>query len=168
MKLSDLAVLTIRISGLVLFVLTIAGLPEYLKSYLVDGGGSDAYVFWQYFLPIVIPGIVSLLLFCFPYSIANKIVIKLPGSKESEYNLFEIELILIKLSGLVLIYFAASDLILHMVNILIFKREFGNDFSMRAYNYPYLVADIFKFFVALWLIIGTRSIAKTISNLRQK
>jgi hypothetical protein len=40
MTLRDLTVLTIKISGVVLFVLLVARLPEYLKAYLAIRGQS--------------------------------------------------------------------------------------------------------------------------------
>jgi len=168
MTLRDLTALAIRISGVVLFVLIIAQLPEYLKAYIIDGGNAGSYIFWVYFLPLVIPGLASLLLFSFPYSISNKIITTSKEQNESKYDSAEIEVILIRLLGLLLLYNALSDLVFHLADILIFRNELGNNFPIEAYNYSYLFATIVEFIFSFWLLAGTSSVVRIVKKLRRK
>lgn len=168
MTLRDLTALTIRISGLVLFVLVIARLPEYLKSYIADTDNTGVITFWIYFLPLTIPGLVSLLLFTFPYSIVNKIITPPVNQKEFTSDLVEIESILIRLLGLLLLYFSLSDLTFHLTNFYHYKIEFGESFSIEAYNYSYLFATAAEFVFAFWLLAGTKSVIKFTKKLRRQ
>lgn len=168
MTLRDLTALTVKISGLVLFVLLVARLPEYLKSYIADGGYEGEFVFWIYFLPLVIPGIVALLFFTFPYSIANRMIATSPDRKESNFDLAGIELILIRLLGLLLFYYALSDLVFHLTNFYYLKSDIGGDFSIESYNYAYLVATVAEFVFALWLLAGTGSVVRFMQKLRRQ
>ena len=167
MTLRDLTALTVKISGLVLFVLLVARLPEYLKSYIADGGNEGFYIFWVYFLPLVIPGIVALLLFNFPYSIANRIITTPADQNGAEFDLAGIELILIRLLGLLLFYFALSDLVFHLTNFYYLSSDI-NGFTIEAYNYAYLVATVAEFVFAFWLLAGTGSVVRFVQKLRHR
>lgn len=167
MTLRDLTALTIKISGVVLFVLIVARLPEYLKAFLTDSANSGPNVFWIYFLPLVLPALVSVLLFMFPITIANRIVTPSSNEVDTKLDLVSIELVLIRVLGLLLVYFAISDLVFHLSNLYLVKRDLGSNFSIQAYRYPYLIATAAEFIFAFWLLVGTRNVVNLIKKLRR-
>jgi hypothetical protein len=168
MTLRDLTALTIKISGVVLFVLIVAKLPEYLKAFLTDSANSGSDVFWVYFLPIVLPALVSILLFTFPVSIANRIIASPNNEIDTNFDLVTIELVLIRVLGLLLLYLAVSDLVFHLSNLLVVKRDLGSDFSIQAYRYPYLIATAAEFAFAFWLLVGTNNVVNFVKKLRRE
>ena len=167
MTLRDLTALTIKISGVVLFVLIVAKLPEYFKSFLTDSANFGSDVLWIYFLPLVLPALVSILLFAFPVTIANRFVASPNDEMDTKFDLVAIELVLIRTLGLLLLYFAISDLVFHLSNLYIVKSDLGDKFSIEAYRYPYLIATAAEFIFAFWLLVGTKNIVSFIKNMRR-
>ena len=167
MTLRYITTLTIKISGVVLFVLVVARLPEYLKTYLTDSVNSGANVFWAYFLSLIIPAVIALLLFTFPRTVANRIVEYSSDEPETQFNFEIVEMLLVRILGLALLYYAVSDLVFHIANLLHVRKGLGSDFSMHAYNYSYFIATIVELVIAFWLLAGTKSVIKFMQNLRR-
>lgn len=167
MTLRDLAVLSIKISGIVLFVLVVSRLPEYLKSYLSDESSMGMAKFWIYFIPLLIPGVIAVFLFKFPMIIADQVVYGGGDVSKDEIDFDRLELMLIRILGLLLCFYAVSDLVFHLVNMFQLSRGSLFESSLSSYNYAYLLATGAEFAFAFWLLLGARSVVKLLDIVRQ-
>ncbi len=163
----DLTILTIKISGVVLFVLVVSRFPEYLKSYLNESSSEGLYKFWAYFLPIIIPGLISVFLFKFPSLVADQIITGSEGLSNDGFDFKKLEIVLIRVLGLLLCFYAISDLVFHLSNITQFSREPTIQFPLNAYNYSYLIATVVEFIFAFWLLVGTKGIVQILNKIRR-
>lgn len=163
----DLTVLAIKISGVVLFVLVISRFPEYLKSYLNESSSEGMTRFLAYFLPLMIPGFISIFLFKFPSLVADQIIVGSEGLSSCEFDFERLEIILIRVLGLLLCFYAISDLVFHVSNIVQFSRVPAIQFPLSAYNYSYLIATVVEFIFALWLLMGTKGVIQVLNRIRR-
>lgn len=168
MTLRDITALTIKVSGIVLFIIVVARMPEYFKDYLTDQSAMVDGIAWRYIVPLLIPSIAALLLVLFPYSISDKVVFAAKSENEFKTQIHEIEIVAIRILGLLLLYWAISDAVFHATNFMMLKPEVQSDFPLSAYNYPYMITTVVEAICALWLLVGTRQVVYFLTKIRRQ
>ncbi len=168
MNIKDITALTIKISGIVLFVLVVAKMPEHFKGYLAAQEEVRSISIWHYIVPLLIPGIFAILLVAFPYKISSKLVFKENIQPDTDANLKRIEIIAIRILGLLLLYFAISDIVFHTSNYIMLRSINQQDFPVAAYNYPYIITTAVELLFALWLLAGTNNVISLLVKIRRQ
>ncbi len=168
MNLRDFTALAIKISGIVLLVIVASKLPEYFKAYLLEQAEMISASIWHYIVPLLIPSIVALLLITFPYKVSDSVLTKYSDSSNLK-DLEGLEIIAYRFLGLLLLYWAVSDLVFHVSNYIMLKSLSQQQFpvSDHNHNYPYLIATIAEFAFAFWLLSGTKNVINILRRIRR-
>ncbi len=162
MTIRELTALTIKISGLVLLVLVAAKLPEYFKSYLEQ---KELFPIWGYVVPLLIPAIIAIVLITAPFKVSDSVIL---GATRLSHkgDLAQLEVIAIRVLGLLLLFWATSDLVYHVSNHLMMSSA-DPGFPGYVYNYPYLIATVVELVFALWLLFGTNGVLALLRQVRR-
>ena len=158
MKYSDLSALAIKVAGLVLLVLTLSKLPEYFELLKASQNAYSPSSAWIIVLPFAVVFIASVILIIFPYKISNKLVVEQskPEDANSEHS---IQITGIRLLGLLLLFWAISDLVFHFFIYFIYRDMVEASFGAGAYDYASLLATIAEFIFATLLLYKANTIS---------
>ena len=165
MNLRDLLALAIKVAGLVLIVLLLSKLPEYLKGYLVLEKMTGESGLWVYLVPLMIPLSLAVLFLTFPYSISDRLVTR--KTSFSSAKLRDVEVLAIRLLGLILLYFAISDLAYHMSSLMLTNSDAGQEMGVVPYDLSYLVATVVEMVFSLVLLLGAKSVQALLHRLER-
>jgi len=155
----DLTALCIRVSGLILIVLTLSYVPMYYVSYISQLENKIL----TYTLPILIPLFAGIILFKFPYSFSDTFI-KINTENLSELNLNEYLKLGLILIGFVLLFFSLSDLVYHLTKHYYLKAIPEIEISLLTFDYPSLIATIVELLFSLILITKTKSVIRLIKH----
>ncbi len=167
MDIRDITALAVKISGIVLLVIVASKLPEYLKSYLAQLEALNPISIWHYVMPLLVPSIISALLITFPRMVSNSVIFN-DKAVDSSIDLKAIEIIAIRVLGVLLLFWAVSDLVFHISNYMMYRSVNQDSFPLVAYNYPVLIATVVEFVFAAWLLMGTNSVVQLLRRIRRQ
>lgn len=159
MKLHDVTALTVKISGLVLFVLVLSKIPEYVKSFVSAENSQYATSSLYYILPLLIVATACIILFLFPYKISNHLLFKSESVSMPDDLTGQFQIVAIRLLGLLLLFWAVSDIVFHIFNYLMLRNLADASFSVSAYNYPLIVATGAEILFAYILLTKAKDIS---------
>lgn len=159
MKLYDITALTVKIAGLVLFVIVLSKIPEYVKSYASVENSQYTTSSFYYILPLLIVAIACIILFLFPYRISNHLLFKSESSSTPDNLTNQFQVVAIRLLGLLLLFWAVSDIVFHIFNYLMMRDLAGVTFPVSAYNYPLIVATGAEILFAYVLLTKAKTIS---------
>lgn len=169
MDFRQISALLIKISGLVVIVFAVTGIPGYINSFLYIGNDTLVNFIMWIVIPLVFPLSIGLAMWFFPKSITNKIIKNNNESIDANKITAEIEQIAITVLGLILLFFALSDLTFNLVNIFLVNKENYGSFSLikiSAEDWGHLVGTLVELTFAIFLIVRTKGIIIIISKLR--
>jgi len=164
MNIKDFSVLAIKISGIILLALTVSKLPEYFEQYTTRVKYMPAVTIWHFIIPIIIPSIISILLIFFPYTVCNTIIFESNIHEESDLSYKNIEIIVIRILGLLLMNWAISHLVYIVSNIIMFSSSPEQEVPKIIFHYPGMLSSIAELIFSIWLLFE----AKSISNFLRK
>lgn len=159
MKLHDVTALTVKIAGLVLFVLVLSKIPEYVKYFASAENSQYATSSLYYILPLLIVAIACIILFLFPYKISNQLLFKSESAPILDDLTGQFQIVAIRLLGLLLLFWAVSDIVFHIFNYLMLRNLADASFSISAYNYPLIVATGAEILFAYILLTKAKDIS---------
>jgi len=111
MDLRQLSLLLIKIAGLVIVAIAITAIPGYVNYYVDRGEGTLLSFFALTVIPLAFPVIIGVLMWRFPSTITNKILIDGAEYAKQSDMIAELERVVVTLLGLLIMYFALSDLV---------------------------------------------------------
>ncbi len=167
MDIRDITSLAIKISGIVLLVIVASKLPEYLKSYLAQKEALNPISIWHFVMPLLVPSVVSILLITFPRKVSDSTIFS-GNTEDTSIDLSGIEVIAIRILGILLLFWAVSDLVFHISNFIMYRSVNQGDFPLAAYNYPVLIATAVEFVFAAWLLMGTNRVIQLLRKIRRQ
>lgn len=167
MDIRDITALAVKISGIVLLVIVVSKLPEYFKTYLAQQNHMNPVNIWHYLMPLLIPSVVSVLLITFPSKVSNAVIFDGKAVKSS-VDLNGIEIIIIRALGILLLFWAVSDLVFHISNYMRYRSVDQGSFPLVAYNYPVVIATAVEFVFAAWLLMGTNNVVQLLRKIRRQ
>ena len=159
MKLHDITALTVKISGLVLFVIVLSKIPEYINSYLSYESSLNPVSYLYYILPLLIVGIACLVLLFLPYTISNHLFFEsaTPSSSTDMTNV--IQVIAIRLLGFLLLFWSVSDLIFNLFVLLIYRDLIEPSYAAGTFDFPALFATIAEILFAFVMLKNANKIS---------
>lgn len=173
MDYKDLTSLFIRVTGLVIIVLTVADLPNWIpsgmallmkKSYL-----ECTFVIG---VPLTIPLLVGASLFFFPRTITNKIV-RIDGLSQDTAGLLpQLEQLAFGVLGAYLLFRAFSDVVFQLSEMLFLQwrvsmgRSMISEPILTPTKFGNLAATGGQIAFAVWLLAGTNGFLAVVRKLR--
>lgn len=169
MDLRQLSALLVKISGMVVIVFAVSGIPGYINSFLHQG--QDTFVNFSAWVlsPLAFPLFIGLLMWSFSKSITNKIIKDGTGPIDSNEFLVEIERIAITVLGIILLFFALSDQTFNLIFIYITSKEnFGSLMTIKvsAEDWGHIAGTTVEILFSLVLIARAEGITYIIRKLR--
>ena len=162
MKCSDFSALAIKLSGLVLFVIVLARMPEHFEYIRASKSSYATFSTFSVIAPLIIVALFSALLILYPYRIANKLITTPDNSDELPAdNLMQI--IGIRLVGLLLCFWSISDLVYHFFIYFMYRDMVEASFGAGTYDYAALFATIAEFVFASVLVYRAKLISSYIN-----
>jgi hypothetical protein len=161
----SIAVVLLKITGLVLIVISISGLPAYFP---LTG---DAYKFSirEVLATAAVAlgplAIIGLILWFFPGTVANKIVSGEP-SDPSAGGARPIELAALTVLGVYLVTHAILGAVRDGVLLILVSRDNGNFSAVPASVTAHIAATIAELLIGVALCIGARGVMRVIERLR--
>jgi len=154
---------------MVVIVFAITGIPGYITGYLYQGVDTPInFVTWV-LVPLIFPLIIGSVMWFFPGTINNKII---SGNTESEINnktLNELERIAVTILGLVLMFFALSDMAFHITYIVASNYLDSaklTTITISAENWGFILATLVEIIIALYLLIKANGLLLLLSKFR--
>ena len=162
----SIAALLLKITGLVLIVISISQIPGYFPLTHRDYGFSIGEVLTTAAValgPLVLIGFV---LWFFPGTVTNKIVSTAP-SDSTVFDVRPIELVALTILGVYLGTHALIGLIRDITFLVVENRQTNGLVTTPASVIAHLVAAVAELVIGVGLCIGARGVARVIERLRQ-
>ncbi len=158
MKLHDVTALAVKIAGLVLLVILLSKIPEYVQSFASVEKSQYTISSLYYILPLLIVGIACLVLIFLPYKISNNLLFNSEvATNDSDSN--NLQIIAIRLLGLLLLFWSVSDAVFHLFNYLLLRNLADTSFQISAYNYPLIIATGVEIVIAVIFLKNAKNIS---------
>ena len=160
MKLHDIIALTIKMSGLILLVISVASLPNLVN--IISSNISEGFSLNSLFLisPFLVTSGISLIFIFLPYKISNQYVLEEEISVKNNEKVNHLQIIGIRLLGLLLLFWSISDMVFHFFNYLMLKEDSGVSLPISGYNSPLIIATIVELVFALFLLNKSKTISE--------
>ena len=159
MKLHDVTALAIKISGIVLLVLTLSRIPGYVNLYLSFAGTNTPVNYLLFALPLLMVAIACVLLIFFPYKISNVLLFNAEATLQPSVLDNTILTIGIILLGILLLFWSVSDLAYHFFVYFLYRDSIDPSYSAATYDYPSLYATVVEFAFAAIMLLKSKTIS---------
>jgi len=159
----EITAYAVRIAGLILIVTTLVKFPVAIYAYTTQLENSIA----AYFLPLLIPLFIGVLLFKFPTSFSDK-YINLPSTTEHILNTDQYLYIGTILVGYILLFYSISDIVFHVSNYYYLKSASGGELTILAYDYPAVIATVAELVFSLALVVKAKYLVQYINAQNKK
>ena len=159
----EITAYAVRIAGLILIVTTLVKFPVAIYAYTSQLENSIA----AYFLPLLIPLIVGIVLFKFPSAFSDK-YINLETSSESRLNAEQYLYVGTILVGYILLFYSLSDIVFHVSNYFYLKSASGGEITILAYDYPAVIATAVELVFSVALILKAKYLVGYINSQNNK
>ncbi len=169
MDIRELSKLLIKISGLVVIVFAVAGIPGSINGYLYQGQDTPINFISWVLVPLVFPLLIGAVMWFFPGTINNKIIERNKELPISADSLIQVEQIAVCILGLILMFFALSDMTFNLVYVVASNYEDSaklNTFKVGAANWGHILGTLVEIFFALFLLIKTKGIVLLLKKIR--
>ena len=160
-----IATILLKITGLVLIVISIIQLPGYFPLTRSAYNFSMGEVLASAAAALAPPALIGLVLWFFPGTVANKIVSDVP-SQPTGIDIRPIELVALTILGLYLVTSAIIGAVRDVTFLVVVSRDNGNLGAVPASITAHIVATICEFLIGVGLCIGARGVARLIERLR--
>jgi hypothetical protein len=120
-------------------------------------------------VPLIFPLIIGSVMWFFPGTINNKIMGHDSEPSLNNKTLNELERIAVTVLGLILMFYALSDITFHLVYVVAQNIEASaklNTFMVGAENWGLIIATVFEIIFALFLLIKTNGLLLLLRKLR--
>ena len=167
MKLHDIIALTVKISGLVLFVIVLSKIPNYVQSYISFSENVPSTKSVYYIMPLFIVAVGCVVLFLLPYQITNHLIIDTDKSPKPDQFTNQIQIVFIRLLGLLLLFWSVSEIVFHLFNYFTIRSSVnttGLEFPASTYNYPAMIASVVEAAFAYVLLIKATAISSYLNS----
>lgn len=154
----EITAYAVRIAGLILIVTTLVKFPAIIYAY----NSQLENPFAAYFLPLLIPLVIGMILFKFPAAFSDK-YIQLPGSPGNALKTEQYLYVGTILVGYILMFYSLSDIVFHISNYFYLKEESGGEITILAYDYPAAIATVVELLFSLALIIKAKYLVNYIN-----
>ncbi|USF86400.1 hypothetical protein [Candidatus Endoriftia persephonae] len=165
----QLSNLLIKVSGIVIVVFAVTAIPGHINSFLHQGQDTLAkFAMWVIF-PLIAPVIIGLLMWSFPGTITNRVFDKSIESSESNRAAEEIERIAVTILGLILLFFALSDLAFNFTYVYFTNKENAGvitSFRISPEDWGHIVGTIVEIAFALTILLKSKGVILLIKRLR--
>lgn len=165
----QLSNLLIKIAGIVIIVFAVTAIPGHINSFLYQGQETLAKFALWVILPLIVPLIVGLLMWSFPRTITNRIFEKDLEASGSNRVAEEIERIAVTILGLILLFFALSDLTFNFVYVYFTNKEnMGviTSFRISPEDWGHIIGTIVEIVFALIILLKAKGVVHFIRRLR--
>lgn len=166
MKIIDLTALTIKVAGIVLFVIVLSKVPDYAQLFYAAERNQYAVSVVYLLLPLVIVAVACIVLFLFPYKLSNKLIVT-PGTADSGDSSTAYQTIGIRLLGLLLLFWSVSDMIFSLFSYLMLRDPSKTLVSVSTVSYPYVIATTVEMLFALFLLRYSSKISAYINEINR-
>lgn len=165
MELRDLSRLVVRIFALILALKILVEVPWIYSSYLAKGQESTVFLISATILPIVLPLMVSLLLWKFSGIVSDKIAGNVTNIEFPELSFEKSFEFCITLLGVYVCVFAFADLMYHLY--FIYEQLGGNPGVVQdPTTYPGLFSTLVEILIGFFMVFGRVGIARFIAKAR--
>lgn len=158
----EITAYAVRIAGLILIVTILAKFPMVIYAYT----NQIEYSIAVYFLPLLTPLFIGVVLFKFPASFSDKFI-NLSSSTDMALNTEQYLYVGTILVGYVLLFYSLSDIVFHVSNYYYLKSASGGEITYLVYDYPTVIATIVELVFSITLIIKAKYLVKYI-NMKNK
>ncbi len=165
----QLSNLLIKIAGIVIIVFAVTAIPGHINSFLYQGQDTLAKFAVWVIIPLIFPIIVGLLMWSFPGTLTNRIFEKDIESSKSNGVSEEVEQIAVTVLGLILLFFALSDLTFNLVYVYFSNRENMSvimSFRISPENWGYIIGTIVEIIFSLIILLKAKGVVLLIRRLR--
>ena len=154
---------------MVVIVFAITGIPGYITSYIIQSANAPVNLVTWVLVPLILPLIIGSVMWFFPGAINNKIIGHDSELSLNNKTLNELERIAVTVLGLILMFYALSDITFHIVYVVAQNHEASaklNTFMVGAENWALIFATVVEIMFALYLLIKTNGLLLLLSKLR--
>lgn len=142
----------IRISGLIIIVLSIKEMPAYFGEVLKLSEIGVTY-FLLYWIPLIFTLLFGYIMMKYPSLFSWVFVTSNTEDLDVKDNILRhIGPYVIISLGLYLLISSISDFFFHISNFYYSSGLYGSDYTLSSYNYPYFIATIIEFISAIIVI----------------
>jgi len=170
MKYNDLSILLLKISGLLIFIISMINLPNYFVNYyslqnFYDNQVSDFFtILVSVAIPLAITILISFVLLIFPKSLTNAFVLK--TTDKSEINLESIPSVVFMGLGMYILAFALADAVYWVSHFSFIQRGIPGAEYLTLENKARFVATVAEILIGLGLLLGAKGINNIVLKLR--
>ncbi|MFZ3321077.1 MAG: hypothetical protein WA190_01825 [Usitatibacter sp.] len=161
----SITVILLKITGLVLIVIAISGVPSYFPLTGGDYNFSVREVLATAAAALGPLAVFGLILWFFPGTVANKIVSGAPLDA-SAADARPLELVALTILGVYLVTHAIFGVVRDGTFLIIVSRDNGNLSAVPPWVSAHIVATIVELLIGAGLCIGARGVARLIERLR--
>jgi len=165
----ELSKLLIKVAGMVVIVIAITSIPSHINGFLYQGQDTLSNFIKWVLLPLSPPLIVGYLMWSFPGTITNKIIEKNSEQTTNTVSLNEIERVAITTLGLVLMFYALSDIVFNFTYVLAENAGhsiMSTEFRISAENWGHIAGTLVEILFALTLLIKANGVILLLNKLR--
>jgi formate hydrogenlyase subunit 3/multisubunit Na+/H+ antiporter MnhD subunit len=166
MKIIDLTALSIKIAGIVLFVIVLSKVPDYVQFFYTAEKNQYTVSELYLALPIVIVAAACIGLFLFPYKLSNKLIVT-PDTTDQSHISNAYQTIGIRILGLLLLFWSVSDMVFTLFNYLMLRDPSETLVSVSTVSYPYVIATTVEILFAIFLLRYSSKISAYINEINR-
>ncbi len=156
MDLRQISKLLIKISGMVVIVFAITGIPSYITGYIIQSANAPVNLVTWVLVPLIFPLIIGSVMWFFPGAINNIIIGHNSELSLNNKTLNELERIAVTVLGLALMFFALSDMAFHITYVVASNYLDSaklTTITISAENWGFILATLVEIVFALYLLI---------------
>jgi len=169
MDIKQLSSLLVKVAGIVLIVYAISGIPNNINSYLFQGKDTAINFAVWVIIPVLFPFLIGMAMWKFPTIITNKVINGV--SNEVEGNTFrELELIALTILGLVLLFFALSDITFNLIYVWATNQVNNSPVSallISPEDWGHIAGTFVEIIFALVLLFRSKGVIGIIKKFRE-
>ena len=160
--------LLIKVAGIIIVIVSVKNIPYYIPYYQTM---SLSLFMGTVIVPILIPVLIGIFMFTRPERITNKVLVeddKVVKDIDNE-TFLKFEQIALSVLGFYLLFQSTSDLVFHMTKLIQVNVNLpygSSQVSNSLIFAPQLIATIFEFIFAFWLIFKVEGIVVLVNKIR--
>jgi len=165
----QLSNLLIKISGVVIIVFVVTGIPGHINSFYYQGQETLAKFAVLVIFPLMFPFIIGLMMWFFPGTMTNKMLDKSIDSAPSKGAFEEFERIAITVLGVTLLFFALSDLTFNLAFVYVTHMQNAGvitAFSISAQDWGHILGTLVEIMFALILLLKAKGVMLLLKRMR--
>ena len=170
MRYNELSNLLLKLTGLLIFIITVISIPNYFVNYysLQNFYGNQiadlTTIIIAVAIPLAITLLIALALFKFPNTISNSLIFK--SSENKDIDVKTIPSVAFMAIGMYFVAFALSDIVYWVAFFAFMEVSIPGTVYFEAENKARVLSTIAELVIGLVLLFGSKSIATFVVKAR--